>query len=120
MPQVKVFTASDGTEKFTKAFKALDGTLGLLYGNGARLLVIVSDGEYTPEETKSCMEIVKKCEIAGVAILWLPFDNGHTANKLGQGYAEVVRDISNPAEASEIIGMSAMRVLNKVGQRAVA
>ena len=120
LPQVKVFTASDGTEKFTKAFKALDGTLGLLYGNGARLLVIVSDGEYTPEETKSCMEIVKKCEKAGVAILWLPFDNGHTANKLGQGYAEVVRDISNPAEASEIIGMSAMRVLNKVGQRAVA
>lgn len=120
LPKVKVFTARDSTEKFHKAFQALDGTLDLLHGNGARLLVIVSDGDYTPEETRLCMEVVKKCEKAGVAILWLPFDNGYSAKRLGQGYAEVVENITNPAEASEIIGMSALRVLNKVGQRAIA
>ncbi len=120
LSQVNVYSANDGTEVFTKAFKALDGKLDLLCGTGARLLVIVSDGQYTPHEVARCKEIVKKCEKAGVAILWLPFDSGYYADNLSGGYAEVVKYLSNPAEACEIIGMSAMKVLTKVGQRAVA
>jgi hypothetical protein len=117
LPEVSVYSASDGTEKFGKAFSALDGALNLLHGNGARLLVIVSDGEYTSDESRNAKEIVAKCREAGVAILWLPFDNGSSADRLADGYAEVIREISNPAQAAETIGRAAERVMTRIGQR---
>lgn len=117
LAEVSVYSASDGTEKFGKAFSALDGALNLIHGNGARLLVIVSDGEYTTEESKNAKQIVAKCKEAGVAILWLPFDNGSGASRLADDYAEVVREISNPAQAAETIGRAAERVMTRIGQR---
>jgi len=120
LKEVSVYSAEDGTEKFGNAFSALDGALNLLHGNGARLLVIVSDGEYTHEEKSKCKDIVSKCKEAGVAILWLPFDRGSSATYLGGDYAEVVSNITNPTEASEIIGRACERVLTKVGQRVSA
>ena len=120
LKEVSVYSAEDGTEKFGNAFSALDGALNLLHGNGAKLLVIVSDGEYTHEEKTKCKEIVAKCKEAGVAILWLPFDRGSSATYLGGDYAEVVSNITNPTEASEIIGRACERVLTKVGQRVSA
>jgi len=120
LEQVNVYTASDGTEKFEKAFKALDGALNLLHGTGARLLVIVSDGQYTSEETKFARYAVEQCKKAGVAILWLPFDNGYNAVDIGNGYAEVIKETGNPAEYAEVIGKACAKVLTKVGQRAVA
>lgn len=120
LEKVNVYTAEDGTEKFYKAFQAVDGALNLLHGNGARLLVIVSDGEYTHDETRLAKEIIKKCEKAGVGVLWLPFDNGFRAREIGQGYAKVVSEVYDPVQASEVIGRSAMEVMTRVGQRAVA
>lgn len=117
LKEVSVYSASDGTEKFDKAFSALDGALNLLHGNGARLLVIVSDGEYTSDETRKAMEVIAKCKEAGVAILWLPFDNGGTASRLANNYAEVIREITNPAQAAETIGRAAERVMTRIGQR---
>jgi hypothetical protein len=117
LDRVNVYSASDGTEKFQKAFQALDGSLNLLNGNGARLLVIVSDGQYTPEETKRAKEIVEKCKESGVAILWLPFDNGTSAKEIGGDYAEVVLEINKPAETAEVIGRSAQAVMTRIGER---
>ena len=117
LDRVNVYSASDGTEKFQKAFQALDGSLNLLNGNGARLLVIVSDGQYTPEETKRAKEIVEKCKESGVAILWLPFDNGRSAKEIGGDYAEVVLEINKPAETAEVIGRSAQAVMTRIGER---
>lgn len=120
LPQVSVYSAEDGTEKFEKGFKALDGALNLLHGRGAKLLVIVSDGQYTPNETEKAKEIVRRCEQAGVAILWLPFDAGRTAQEIGGTYAEIVTGISEPALASEIIGKAGAKVLTKIGRRQMA
>ena len=117
LKEVNVYDASDGTEKFGKAFSALDGALNLLHGNGAKLLVIVSDGQYTHEEKTKCKDIVSKCKEAGVAILWLPFDSGSNARSLGGDYAEVMTEVVDPAQASEIIGRACERILTKVGQR---
>lgn len=117
LKEVSIYSAPDGTEKFGKAFSALDGALNLLHGNGARLLVVVSDGEYTSDESRKAMEIVAKCQEAGVAILWLPFDNGSGATRLAGNYAEVVREIANPAQAAETIGRAAERVMTRIGQR---
>jgi hypothetical protein len=117
LSEVNVYSASDGTEKFSKAFQALDGALNLLHGNGARLLVVVSDGEYSGEEVPKSRDIVAKCKEAGVAILWLPFDSGRGARDIGGDYAEIVLGINQPEEASEIIGRSAERVMTRIGQR---
>jgi hypothetical protein len=117
LSEVNVYSASDGTEKFSKAFQALDGALNLLHGNGARLLVVVSDGEYSGDEVPKSKEIVAKCKEAGVAILWLPFDSGRGARDIGGDYAEIVLGINQPEEASEIIGRSAEKVMTRIGQR---
>ena len=117
LKEVSIYSATDGTEKFDKAFSALDGALNLLHGNGARLLVVVSDGQYTSDETRKAEEIVAKCKEAGVAILWLPFDNGQGADRLAANYAEVIREITNPAQAAETIGRAAERVMTRIGQR---
>lgn len=120
LEQVQVFSATDGTEKFENAFRALDGSLNLLHGTGARLLVIVSDGQYTSEETRFAKYAVEQCKKAGVAILWLPFDSGSCAREIGGDYAKVVTERGNPAKYAEVIGKACAEVLTKVGHRAVA
>lgn len=117
LKEVSVYSAEDGTEKFAKAFSALDGALNLLHGNGAKLLVVVSDGDYTYEEKAKCKDIVAKCKEAGVAILWLPFDRASSAKALGGDYAEVIENITKPTEAIETIGRACERVLTRVGSR---
>ena len=120
LEQVNVYSAEDGTEKFERAYKALEGSLNLLNGSGARLLVIVSDGCYSGNEPANVRRAMAQCEKAGVAVVWLPFSHSHRANDLGGGYAKVIDDITNPAEASEVIGKACADALTKVGQRAVA
>jgi hypothetical protein len=120
LEQVNVYSAEDGTEKFERAYKALEGSLNLLSGSGARLLVIVSDGCYSGNEPANVRRAMAQCEKAGVAVVWLPFSHSHRANDLSGGYAKVIDDITNPAEASEVIGKACADALTKVGQRAVA
>lgn len=119
LSEVAVYSASDGTEKFDKAFRALDGSLNLLNGRGAKLLVVVSDGQYTPEERKNARRWISECEKSGVAVLWLPFDNGHYAKELAQlGNAVVMSGVLDPAGAASEIGKAAAGVLTNVGRRA--
>lgn len=72
--KVQVYNAPDGTERFDKAFKALDGTLNLLNSTGARLLVIVSDLYYTGGESEKVLYWMRRCREAGVAVIIVPFD----------------------------------------------
>lgn len=74
MRQVKVYTAPDMTERFDKAFKALDGAMDLLNSSGARLLVIVSDLYYSGYEGDRTKYWMKRCRDAGVAVIVVPFD----------------------------------------------
>jgi hypothetical protein len=121
LDQVHVYTAPDGTEKFDKAFKAIDGALDLLHGDGARLLVVVSDGHYTYEETARAEAWVKRCHAEGVAVLWLPFDSGMMAQRVCKGTdAIVLSGRLDPAEAATKIGQAAAMALTKAGARAAA
>lgn len=118
LSDVNVYSAPDGTEKFDKAFRALDGALNLLNGSGARLLVVVSDGQYTYEERDHAKRWVRRCNEAGVAILWLPFDGGHYARELTQhGKAAVLGGVLNPTAAASEIGKAAAGELTNVGRR---
>lgn len=119
LPEVNVYTAPDGTEKFNTAFKALNGGLNLLNGTGARLLVVVSDGCYTGDERDAARKWVNACARAGVGVLWLPFDD-----KDGPRYVKPIIDgtpaialygTSNPAAVATEIGMAAARALTAAG-----
>ncbi len=118
LEDVRIYSASDSTEKFDKAFRALDGALNLLNGSGARLLVIVSDGQYTSEERGKARHWTKRCAESGVAVLWLPFDSGHYAKSLlDSGAGVVMSGVLDPVSASVEIGRTAERVLTNVGMR---
>jgi len=124
LPEVNVYTAPDGTEKFDKAFKALDGSLNLLNGTGARLLVVVSDGCYIEQERERATHWVRECEKAGVAIVWLPFTReyqlGYVREIVKGTSVALLQDVKDPADAALQIGKAAADALTKIGARNAA
>ena len=124
LPEVNVYSAPDGTEKFDKAFKALDGSLNLLNGTGARLLVVVSDGCYTEQELERAKHWVNECEKSGVAIVWLPFTREYQleyVRKIVKGTSvALLQDVKDPADAALQIGKAAADALTKIGARNAA
>jgi len=124
LPEVNVYTAPDGTEKFDKAFKALDGSLNLLNGTGARLLVVVSDGCYTEPEREKATQWVRECEKNGVAVLWIPFAHAYQlayVRDIVKGTSvALLQDVKDPADAALQIGKAAADALTKIGARNAA
>jgi hypothetical protein len=127
LDQVNVYTAPDATEKFDKAFKSLDGSLGLLTGNGARLLVVVSDGVYTDTEIDRAKHWLRECDRNGVAVLWLSYVNeGYSPHrgyleKITEGTsAQVLQNITDPSAAALRIGQAAAQALEKIGRKNAA
>lgn len=111
---VRVYSANDSTEKFDKAFRALDGSLNLLNGNGVRLLVVVSDGVYTNEESRKARAWVQRCQQAGVGVLWLTFAKPHRSEAESicrDTQAVVLSGRLNPADAAVEIGKASARAL---------
>lgn len=117
MDEVRVYTAPDGTEKFDDAFRALDGTLNLLHGSGARLLVVVSDGQYTTQETRHAQRWMRRCAEEGVAVVWLPFDDGSGAKYVAGDNATVLGGAFSPTAAATQIGKACADALTRVGAR---
>lgn len=113
--QVNVWEANDGSEAFDEAFRALDGSLNLLNGTGARLLVVTSDGAYRPKEEAKSEYWVRRCVEAGVAVLWLPFDSGYYARGVERAGARVLAGVLDPSASALEIGREASRVLTAVG-----
>lgn len=115
LDKVRVWTAPDGTEKFDKAFKALDGGLNLLHGSGVRMLVIVSDGEYTGPETEAARRWVRRCEEAGVAVIWISNATYGSTRRIINGTAAIEVPLTADATtAAELIGKAASQALAKV------
>ena len=112
LPEIQVYSAKDGTEKFDKAFKALDGAMNFLHGDGARLLVIVSDGHYTSEETTAATKWIERCHKAGVGVLWLTYDDVYAAQRWVKKNGEVVHVGKDSVDAAQKIGMAAVKVLS--------
>lgn len=120
-PEVDVYTASDGTEVFDKAFKVVDGAVNLLHGSGARLLVVVSDGEYTPEQTAKCNRWMEACKSAGVAVIWIPFDTYCRATRFADMASGATLSTGPQVEdVAKAIGKAATELLSKIGRRNAA
>lgn len=118
LTDVNVYSAPDGTEKFGEAFKAIDGALNLLHGSGARLLVIVSDGEYTGDEQRNAKKWIARCAKAGVGVLWIGAGwYGDTGQKYVNGReSQYIRMDKQATAAASAIGKSAASALTKAGE----
>lgn len=116
LEEVSVWSAPDGTEVFGKGFSALNGTLGLTYSDGVRMLVVVSDGNYTPNETEKAKDIIRECEENGVAVLFITPKNCHSdgARELTRGTHAVHLDGMEVETIALAIGKSASDALAKV------
>lgn len=118
LSEVTIYSAPDGTEKFAEAWEALDGELGLTFGDGVRMLVIVSDGNYTPNQTERAKNIMRECKQNGVAVLWIT-----PKGCSGYGAREILResawgihlDEMPTDEIARLVGKSASEALGKVG-----
>jgi hypothetical protein len=118
LSEVTIYTAPDGTEKFTEAFEALDGELGLTFGDGVRMLVIVSDGNYTGTQLQRATELLRECKQNGVAVLWITPRgcNGIGARTILSGSAWGVHlDDLDTTEIARLVGRSASEALERVG-----
>jgi hypothetical protein len=116
--EVSVYSASDGTERFEQAFQALDGSLNLLHGSGARLLVVVSDGQYTTTEKENAKRWIKRCASAGVGVLWIGAGHyGEMAKEYCNGKESVfARMGASATDAANEIGKAATGALTRAGQ----
>jgi len=121
LPEVKVYSAPDGTEKFNEGFMALDGHLNLLDSRGARVLVIVSDGHYTSDQATHAKKWVAECDKRGVAVLWITFDettdyvvknylNGTSGNAISLAKA-------TPEQSAVLIGKACSDTIATIGKR---
>lgn len=120
LDEVRVWSAPDGTEKFDQAFRALDSHLTLLDSQGAKMLVVVSDGQYTTEESKKARAWVQECERKGVAVLWLTFDRGtsYIDPYLAGTSGQVVQLNADEIEKSAVlIGTAGAEVLSRIGRK---
>lgn len=116
--EVSIYTAPDGTEKFGEAFEALDGELGLTFGDGVRILVIVSDGNYTPSQTERAKQILRECKQNGVAVLWITPKDCYSygaKNIISESAWGIHLDDLDTTQIAMLVGKSASQALAKVG-----
>lgn len=116
LDKVRIYSAPDGTEEFDDAFQALDGELNMLYGTGARLLVIVSDCQYREDQEPLLRKWLNRCTEAGVGVIIIPFHRSH----LAKDYTEitgvkVMTGVSDPTAVATQIGAMAAEALEIAG-----
>jgi uncharacterized protein with von Willebrand factor type A (vWA) domain len=118
LSEVTIYSAPDGTEKFGEAFRALDGELGLTFGDGVRILVVVSDGNYTPKQTEQAVQLLRECKQTGVAVLWITpkgCQSYGARNIISESAWGVHLDSLETDQIANLVGKSASEALARVG-----
>ena len=118
LTDVEIYSASDGTEKFDTAFKALEGQMGLFHTSGARLVTIVSDLHYTPGERDAVTKWTARMKQEGIAVI-IAVPTVYTvsdAERIVKDNAKVVLpNWSDPTDIGRIIGEAAAAKLTELG-----
>ena len=106
--RVTTFTATACYEDFRSAIDALDGALGLSRPGAARLLVIISDGQYKDTQHADGQARITRLAAAGCGILWLAPDQPGNQPMTG---ARVIT-LADPAATTTAIATAATRALH--------
>ena len=105
--EVTEFLATDNYEHADTAIDALDGALDLARPGAARLLVIVSDGQFRPDPRREAQTRIDRLLAAGCGVLWLAPAHGHVTPLRGA----TVAALSDPAATARAIGRAATTAL---------
>ena len=119
LDKVRVYSASDMTEKFDKAFQALNGKLELLGSSGARLLVVVSDLYHTPDEVQAARKWFARCKREGVAVVVVAPDErmvGHASGIVGQNGTVLELNKQDQTGTCRAIGEAVVRELQRASR----
>ncbi|ROO52822.1 hypothetical protein EDC02_7766 [Micromonospora sp. Llam0] len=104
--RVRLFGKEGNTQGFPLAVDALDAALGLADPRGgARLLVVVSDGEFTSAEITEGQKRLDRLVRAGCGLLWLGPPN---SRPLKDAHATI---LGNPGDAGRLIARAAATAL---------
>ena len=102
---IEVFDHNGGSEDYVGGFSMLDGALNLIDGEGARLLVIITDGHFVRKDAVDYAEVtMDMCKRAGVAVVWMDM-NGYFARSDAYGHGTIVdAHRKTPVEVADLLG----------------
>ncbi|WP_436499556.1 vWA domain-containing protein [Actinokineospora sp. HUAS TT18] len=103
---VTEFNANDNWEDIPTALDALDGALGLSSPGAARLLVIVSDGQFRDQPRRDGQRKLDRLRASGCAVLWLTIGEHDTPLD-----GATLHHLNDPATAAQAIGRAATAAL---------
>lgn len=104
--EVTEFESNDNWEDIPVALDALDGALGLSRPGAARLLVIVSDGNYRPQPRNNGQRKLDRLRTSGCAVLWLTTGKHNTPLD-----GSTVHMLTDPTTTARAIGHAATAAL---------
>jgi hypothetical protein len=105
--EVTEFEATDGYEAVDTAIDALDGALGLSHPGAARLLVIVSDGDFVVDQRRDGQARVNRLRATGCGVLWLGPAHGYVTPFDGA----TVYPLTDPTTTAQAIARAATTAL---------
>ncbi|MEV7042860.1 hypothetical protein [Amycolatopsis sp. NPDC051061] len=105
--KVITFGTHIGGHVIDTAISALDGALDLSRPTAARLLVIISDGNFEYETRKPGQTMLDQLRASGCAVLWLAPDKPGTDPMHGA----TVHTLTDPATTARAIGQAATAAL---------
>jgi len=113
--RVSVAAAQDGSECVGSAMRAADAELGLLDGEGARVLVLLTDAHFVlPAQAEYAQAFMGLCRKRGVTVLWAHW--GGFLSNYGYGSVVNLRGLS-AAECARVVGREVVAAVkrNQVG-----
>lgn len=120
MAEVPRYNAIAGHENFTDAYHAIDGSLHMSTGKGARILFCVTDAHFVSSAHRDyAYQAMRECKAAGIQVFWLDYD-GYSDPRYGDrynnyGYGEVINMSGmSEQEQARIIGQTVIRAFDKV------
>ncbi|UVG35300.1 AAA-ATPase [Microbacterium phage Cece] len=109
LSRVRTWTGGGGMEAFNQGFLALNGELTLLHGTGARLLFVISDGQFKRSENDARDKWIKACVNGGVGVVWLSYDGKPEVERIPG--LEIVKIGTDLPAATTVIGSACVRAL---------
>jgi hypothetical protein len=105
LTEIEAFDHNGGSEDYIGGFSMLDAALNLIDGEGARLLVIITDGHFVRKDAVDYAEVtMDMCKRAGVAVIWLSMSD-YFARDDGYGHGTVVNAHGkSPIEVADLLG----------------
>lgn len=89
---IEIYEANGSSEDYVGGFSMLDAALNLIDGDGARLLVMITDGHFVRSDAVEYAEItMDMCRRAGVAVVWVDVSGYFAREEDMYGYGTVVR-----------------------------